>query len=588
MASITFWTRLEPFTRLDDISPGLQAQIADPLWLLARQWQTGEFQGEDSGSPVQVRLRLERDPLVCYRPGSAPDHPSRPYRGEIPLEVLVEHESVQLPNDPRRDLRIAAEAGLYFLSLLESAGVSQVIRTNFIDAAEYKLASRSDDPAAGQDTPGQAYLSVMSGRVPDGFLLYLALKQAVRPPGGGAPTLPAHPVVSAAGRNKVIQAGLTYVDWFESRYSVPLSDEPTWNSERMEYSFAVSASADSAELALEASEYPGGSLDWYSFDLNPTLSLNVEPTDPQPESLIQTLIPTSLRFPGMAADRWWEFEDGQVNFSRIEGDPDELMRLLLVQFALVYSNDWYVLPVELSPGAIYQPQSLVVIDAFGEHTLVPHYSDLDSTPRDWRVFALTPADADSSSGLSEGADRLLFLPPVLAGSLHSDPNEEVLILRDELANLVWAIESLVPGLSGDPLNRYELYQQNKAQLLEPGPTSGEELRYLLATPTPDHWIPFLPVRIDPDHPDIRLRRAAALLEGGDGQPAFTRPWGRILDPESKDLSLFEEEVPRSGIRVVRQFQYTRWVNGSTILWLTRRKGPGRGQGRAGLYYDQVK
>ena len=165
----------------------------------------------------------------------------------------------------------------------------------------------------------------------------------------------------------------------------------------------------------------------------------------------------------MASDRWWEFEDGKVNFSRIEGDPDELMRLLLIQFATVYSNDWYVLPVDLTLGAVYRPQSLVVTDAFGERTLVPHYSTLDRAPRDWRVFALTPTAASSFSTSSRSSDDMLFLPPVLAASLHGDPLEEVLILRDELANLVWAVERLVPGLSGEPLNRYELYHQRQAE-----------------------------------------------------------------------------------------------------------------------------
>src|SRR6266545_4987546 len=93
MPSITFWTRLEPFSRREDIDLGLQARTHDPLWLLARQWQTAEFQGEDAGTPVQARLLVEREP-------------------------------VQRTNDPRRDLRVAAEAGLYFLKLLEQADVT--------------------------------------------------------------------------------------------------------------------------------------------------------------------------------------------------------------------------------------------------------------------------------------------------------------------------------------------------------------------------------------------------------------------------------------------------------------------------------
>ncbi len=313
----------------------------------------------------------------------------------------------------------------------------------------------------------------------------------------------------------------------------------------------------------------------------------------RPETLSRTLLPSPLRFPGIAADRWWEFEDSSVNFSRIEGDPDELMRLLLVQFALVYSNDWFVMPVNLSPGALYRPKSLVVTDAFGERTLVPHYTTVDPAPRDWRVFANTPLPSTGFSHASRPPEDAFFLPPVLSSSLHGDPIEEVLILRDELSNLVWAVERLAPSLAGGALNRAELYYRRetppppapRAPVGEPD-AFPDELRYRLATTTPEHWIPFLPVRIDPALPDIRLRRAAALLDQG-GAPALTRPLGRLLEPERADLSLFEEEVPRSGLRLARRFQYTRWQDGATFLWLSRSKGAGKGESSAGLKYDQV-
>ena len=51
MGSITSWIRLEP-RRRDDMSEAVHARVYDPLWMLARQWQTGEFQGEDTGTPV--------------------------------------------------------------------------------------------------------------------------------------------------------------------------------------------------------------------------------------------------------------------------------------------------------------------------------------------------------------------------------------------------------------------------------------------------------------------------------------------------------------------------------------------------------
>ena len=57
--SITSWTRLEPRCREADMRTTLSARVFDPLWLLARQWQVGEFQGEDVGTPVLARVRAK-------------------------------------------------------------------------------------------------------------------------------------------------------------------------------------------------------------------------------------------------------------------------------------------------------------------------------------------------------------------------------------------------------------------------------------------------------------------------------------------------------------------------------------------------
>jgi hypothetical protein len=576
--SITFWTRIEPFSRRNDIDSGLQARTHDPLWLLARQWQTAEFQGEDAGTPVQARLRLERSPLARFRPGPN-GAKSQPYRTDVPLEALVEREPVQRTGDPRRDLRVAAEAGLYFLKLLEQAGVTPAGRQAYVAAPELALAA---PPDVG-DRAGTRYLAVMAGRVPDGLRVYQALKATVR---GASPKLPPTPRLAAADKPKALEAATTYLGWFEARYSLPPagasapSATATWISERMEYSFAVSARGGDGELALVAPEYPGGELEWYSFDLDQGLSLGVRPADPGPQNVVRTLIPAPVRYAGMAADRWWEFEDARVNLSRVEGDPDELMRLLLVEFALAYGNDWFTIPVELAPGALYRGHSLVVTDAFGERTLVPHYSSSARAHPEWRMFAL--------SSTWSWAPQILFLPPVLAASEHGDPVEEVVFLRDELTNLVWAVERLAPSIAGGTINRAELYENARPDPVPLPPEDGSgDARYLLATSVPDYWIPFQPQRIDPQKPDIRLRRAKALIDEG-GAPGFSRPLGRLLEPERRDLSLFEEEVPRSGLKLTRRFEYTRWVDGSTFLWLARRKGVGAGEGSSGLRFDRIE
>ena len=35
----------------------------DPLWMLTRQWQLGEFEGEDSGSPIYVKVDNRQDKI---------------------------------------------------------------------------------------------------------------------------------------------------------------------------------------------------------------------------------------------------------------------------------------------------------------------------------------------------------------------------------------------------------------------------------------------------------------------------------------------------------------------------------------------
>jgi hypothetical protein len=42
-----------------ELTEGLSACIADPLWLLARQWQVGEFRAKDAASPVVLRAEVD-------------------------------------------------------------------------------------------------------------------------------------------------------------------------------------------------------------------------------------------------------------------------------------------------------------------------------------------------------------------------------------------------------------------------------------------------------------------------------------------------------------------------------------------------
>ena len=189
------------------------------------------------------------------------------------------------------------------------------------------------------------------------------------------------------------------------------------------------------------------------------------------------------------------------------------------------------------------------------------------------------------SGLTAPASNLFFLPPSLLKSLENRPIEEVLFLRDEMANLGWAVERLVESPADRPLNRFEAYLEQKRRREQEAPpqpaTAPETLRYRLATEIPDYWVPLLPVHTEQG---LRLKRGA--VRKTDGSPEPVHALGRILE-SGHELSLFEEEVPREGVRVARSYQFTRWIDGSSHFWVGRRKSVGRGEGSSGLQFDSL-
>lgn len=215
-------------------------------------------------------------------------------------------------------------------------------------------------------------------------------------------------------------------------------------------------------------------------------------------------------------------------------------------------------------------------------TLIKPSSEVGGRDLKWRMFELAHT---RGSGLSRPAANLFFLPPSLLRSLESGPVEEVPFLRDEMANVAWGVERLVEGASEQPLNRFEAYlEQGRRREEEPPaqpPGTPETLHYRLSTEVPDYWVPLMPVRTKDG---LRLRRGAVLKT--DGSQATARAQGRILE-SNQELSLFEEEVPREGVRVTRSYQFTRWIDGSSHLWVGRRKGVGRGEGSSGLRFDSL-
>jgi hypothetical protein len=151
-------------------------------------------------------------------------------------------------------------------------------------------------------------------------------------------------------------------------------------------------------------------------------------------------------------------------------------------------------------------------------------------------------------------------------------------LRDEMANMAWGIESIVPSQAGVGMDGNE---QSRPASPEPEPAASDEvkIRYQAGTTAPANWIPFIPVHLKDSTSEIRLQRARM----AGGKP----PRGRLLREPGSPYFIAEEEVPRAGIYVERSWQRTRWLNGRTITWVGRRKTAGRGEGWSELVFDRI-
>ena len=549
MPSITIWDRIEPRCRANDPTLGLEARVHDPLWLLTRQWQVGEFEARDAGSPVVANVQSSVASLDRF---SVAGQPTQTYDGVQPIEALVERETAR-PATSASDLRQATEAGLYFLRLLDAAKLPATIAAAFLVQYPLSVGVPSTSDVA-------ALAPVIAGRVIDGVKLRADLLAA-----GAA--LPPAPVIPQEQQATVLNVTRNWLQWYSSLFSEPAAQD-AWTANRMEYRFSMATVGDSESYV--AQEYDGGSIDWHTFDRT-TVGLTAGAA--QPTVAQQTVIATPVTFRGMPARRFWEMEDDGTNIGLLSAAAEDLGRLLLREFALIYGNDWFQFPLVTTVGSQVLVTSLSVADTFGITTTIPHYSAVDGRSSNWRMFSLS-VDPLAPPVVSTAAlpPQPLLLVPGAVSPLNSSAIEDVLLLRDELAETAWGIEQTVVGASGLALDR--TLEWRITAPATPPPTGDPILHYRLGSTVPDYWIPFLPVQLDASG-HLQLRRGR--LPG----PATT-PQGRML---SEETSMYLEEVPREGVHLERRYRWARGVDGSTYLWIGRRRTVGRGEGRSGLRFD---
>ena len=209
----------------------------------------------------------------------------------------------------------------------------------------------------------------------------------------------------------------------------------------LEYDFGVTVARDKGEeLDLVGGSTPTGRVDWYSFDLAGVGTTGGGATPWE----VTGVIPGPVTFAGMPHPRWWQIEDASVSLGHLRADATDLSKLLVTDFALVYGNDWLSVPLPQPVG------TLAEITASGHRRLRPPYARAGRDRGGGR--RLEPVGPVQRVDPLSGAQRTgqhLFLPPVAPSSGTGPVLEEAAFVRDEAANVVWAVETIVPdGLGG--------------------------------------------------------------------------------------------------------------------------------------------
>jgi len=588
--AITHWNRLEGRPRTHHFDRALRAEIRDPLWMLTKQWQLGEFRGDDAGSPVQARICTSATHFDQYQ---AEKGAVEKLTLDMPLETKVERRPITWTVKGQKlslDLRLAL--GKRWLKLLKQDFDAGDLAGDYGAAYRTQYRIAAPNPTLKADAAICAHadiwqqVSAVAGRAMDGYALLEYLEDA------------GHNAWDGIGANPADEAKLATLagglkDWLGTLVAQPGDpNADAWLPQRLEYQFNLSAPAATGEYVTSAEEYYQGHLDWYSLERSSVAALGPAPSGgPPPELKASSFVPVSLVFSGMPNTRWWEFEERRTNFGEVKPDKTDLGKLLLLEFGLVYANDWFVFPYTLPIGSAATVHGVAITNVFGERIWVEPVSSRGAPAWDrWSMYRLTGPDDE----------RALILPQATDHVQEGAPLEEVAMVRDEMANLVYGIEKRVPMASGASKPGGEAGRELfnlLAKIIGPPPAQPAPVapvRYQVMNTVPEHWIPFLPVHQPSSVLETRLQRAAMPRLLGNDPAKFD-----IVEPRTSLLregldatprqSYFvnEEEVPRAGALVTLSYQRTRWLDGRVYVWLGVTKTTGKGEASSGLAFDQL-
>jgi hypothetical protein len=587
--TVTVWNRLEGRPRTTDFDRALKAEVRDALWMLTKQWQIGEFFADDAGSPIFAKVRMRTSQVTKYQ---AAGGATESVDTNIPLETKVERRIVEWTwNNQKMRFDLRAQLGRQWSKLLNNTAGLSGYQSQYL--AKYPIVLPARDAVGDYvyaHRRGWQQYAALAGRCIDGGDLYLYLADPSHHASDGIT------LNNSADQGTLDTLGTEFQKWVDAQYTQPVQ-EAAWKPEYLEYQFACSAPQAGTPVLLAAEEYAQGHIDWYSFDRTVVDGGLGGPADPATaeQVTVSSFIPTPVTFQGMPDPRWWALEDRKTDFGSITPATTDLAQLLLMEFGLVYANDWFLVPFRIPAGTLALVEGLAVTNNFGERFWV--IAAGTGAEDNWHRWAMFEISSESSGAK---ADTSLLIPPSSSNILDGDSLEEIELARDEVANMAWAIERTIPSVAGpgrsgkDEARETLQYQQ---QLVGPGtapPPYSADIAYLAMTSVPEHWIPFMPVHIPGSLREIQLQRSRMLrIVPGDPNPPVKVPPRTTLIREGLDIApaqpyfVHEEEVPRAGITLTESFRRTRWTKGEVYVWLGVQKQTGRGERSSGLAFDTI-
>lgn len=594
------WNRIEGRPRHEEFLESITMSVHDPLWMLSRQWQLGELKAEDVGSAIKVQMEVESKLISHHSRYQNENFEEFPTGAEeIPLEVLIERLT------PKLTLQQRADMGKFFVKLLQKnhTGSAQALNTlkgNLVIDYSFKVPEQPDETNWSTNPNGvDLYASkkpilmikALSRKIPDGWSIYQRLKSGL-----GNVSLSGFTGDQVALKNQ-------FIAWIESTYSLP--DEDQWHNKNFAYKYKIAHNSDvssSDHDVLVVDDHKSGKLDWYSFDRDAHVNQNI-PEHSEENRLTETetltVIPTPATFMGMPNKRLWELEDARVDFANLEIDRSEIVKQIVAEYAMVYSNDWFILPYTFHLNSRNKLNSMVVTDVFGQKTLLsnavtssPLVSEEDQQKEPWSSWGFFNNDLIISNtdiqdnGIQDliTADDSILVAPTISSWLESDVYEEIYFIRDEVDNKVWAVEQKIfDHLWGGKDGRLSAKQRAALinSILEQTPQENQEyyaqLIYKLGTTVPDNWIPFVPVKKQGLGDRSIVLQRAAMPRLTDAALSHIRPSTSLLreglnDENTQDAPMYiaEELIPRSGLVLADQYQRTRWLDGKSLLWYSRK------------------